>query len=280
MWNWTTELEKARIAARPLALVTVAGASGSAPREIGAKMIVFADGSFQGTIGGGNLEHLAIRDALATLAEGRSRSFRYPLGAKTGQCCGGVVEILAEILNLGPRLYLFGGGHVGQAVCRTLSGTPFTVHLIDDRDEWVNAPGLPEDVIRFRGSWDEFAARATWDAEKTYIAVMTHRHDLDLEIVEGLIDHPHRYLGLIGSRGKWARFRQRMEFKGVDVSRFERVRCPLGLVPLGKAPQEVAVSLAAELLAIHHRKLEAIQKPGLSLARTQPRNLAEAPPRA
>jgi xanthine dehydrogenase accessory factor len=256
MFSWVGELEKHRLAGQPLALVTVTHSSGSTPREIGARMLVLPDGRISGTIGGGNLEFQAIKDALECLRTEQARSIKYPLGARTGQCCGGVVDLLIEPLNSGPRLYLFGAGHVAQAVCRTLSGTPFSVHLIDDREEWVEAEGLPPDVIRFRGDWDEFADQARWDPKKTYCAIMTHRHDLDLQIVEGLLSRPCRYLGLIGSRAKGTRFRQRLLLKGVSEESLARVRSPIGLRLGGKMPQEIAISLAAELLQLHHGTVE------------------------
>jgi xanthine dehydrogenase accessory factor len=252
MPSWVGELEKHRLAGQPVALVTVTHVSGSAPREVGARMLVLPDGRISGTIGGGNLEFQAIKDALKSLSLEEARSIKYPLGAKTGQCCGGVVDLLIEPLNTGPRLYLFGAGHVAQAVCKVLSGTAFTVHLVDDREEWIDAEGIPADVIRFRGDWDEFADRARWHAEKTYVAIMTHRHDLDLEIVEGLLAKPCRYLGLIGSRAKSASFRQRLARKGVSDEHYARLRSPIGLKLGGKAPQEIAISLAAELLQIHY----------------------------
>jgi xanthine dehydrogenase accessory factor len=252
MWNWISELEKLREEGQPLVVVTVAGSTGSTPREVGAKMIVPLGAKFQGTIGGGHLEELALADAARCLDERESRVIRYPLGAKTGQCCGGTVDLLYEVVNCGPRLYLFGAGHVGQAVCRTLTGTLFQVHLIDERDEWVNSPEVPTGVIRHHCEWDEFIKDAYWNTKDTYVAVMTHRHDLDQQIIENVLDRPSRYIGLIGSRGKWERFKQRFEQRGITEDRYARVKCPLGLNLWGKAPQEVAISLGAELLKLHY----------------------------
>ncbi len=252
MWDWIGKLAELSSQGQPFVLVTQTGSSGSAPREDGAKMIVCLNGEFFGTIGGGRLEEEARKEAAAALRECRSRTVKYPLGAKTGQCCGGTVELFFDVLNLGPRLYLFGAGHVGQAVTRVLAGTPFCVHVIDERSEWIGSPEIPRSAVRFQGEWDDFVRDAVWDAEKTYVAVMTHRHDTDQDIVEKLVELPHRYLGLIGSRGKWERFKQRLTAKGVPMEKLERVKCPLGIDIGGKSPQEVAISLAAELLRIHH----------------------------
>ncbi|MGZ3688547.1 MAG: XdhC family protein, partial [Bdellovibrionota bacterium] len=199
-----------------------------------------------------HLEELAITDAKAVLVAAASEIRKYPLGAKTGQCCGGVVELLFEPVNSGPRLYLFGAGHVGQAVCRTLVGTPFTVTVIDERQEWVESSEIPQGTIRFHGEWEDFLDEGIFDAEKTYVAVMTHRHDTDQDIIAKVVKLPARYIGMIGSRGKWARFTQRLTERGFTGADLARVRCPLGLDTGGKAPQEVAISLASELLKIHY----------------------------
>ena len=252
MWDWISCLSVSNAQGRPLALVTVTSCTGSTPREIGAKMIVYSDSQFEGTIGGGHLEELAIQDAVACLVEGKSKTFRYPLGAKTGQCCGGIMEILIEALNCGPVLYVFGAGHVGQAVSRILMGTPFRVHVIDEREEWIRQ--LPGGVVPHVEEWDDFIQEAVWDKQKTFVVIMTHRHDLDQDILQRLLEFPMRYLGLIGSSSKWERFQQRLTARGVEQSSLDRVKCPIGWDTGGKAPQEVAISLAAELLAIHYGK--------------------------
>lgn len=257
-WDWISKLDELRRASTPVVSVTVTGGTGSTPRDAGAKMLVLEDGgtggNFFGTIGGGHLEMLAIEDARKLLAAGVSKAVRYPLGAKTGQCCGGVVDLFFEVLNTGPDLYLFGAGHVGQAIARTLQGTPFTVHLIDERPEWVNPPVALPGVVAHECEWDEFVSSARWDKKKTYVSVMTFRHDLDEKIIEDLLrnERSARYIGLIGSSAKWEKFKQRLTQRGLPVDRLARVISPIGLRTGGKAPQEVAISVAAELLGIHY----------------------------
>jgi xanthine dehydrogenase accessory factor len=252
MWNWISALEKFRLAGQPLVLVTVTRCTGSTPRDTGAKMIVLPDGRICGTIGGGHLEQLAIQDAIACLQAQRSETRRYPLGARVGQCCGGIVELLMEVMHAGPRLYLFGGGHVGQAVCRTLAGTAFEVHLVEERQEWASPAVLPPEVITHTDGWELFAEQATWDAERTFVAIMTHQHDLDQQILQVVLARPSAYVGLIGSDAKWARFRQRLLARGVTAASLDRVRCPIGVGVGGKAPQEIAISVGAELLRAHY----------------------------
>jgi xanthine dehydrogenase accessory factor len=252
MWNWVGQLEQLQRTGRPVAVVTVVGCSNSTPREVGAKMLVDAE-RFFGTIGGGRVEEMILADARACLAAGSTRTFRYPLGAKAGQCCGGVMDVLVETLNSGPNLVLFGAGHVGQALCQVLEGTPFTVDLVDERPEWLHREGLPASVRRHEEAGEDFIATARLDPERTYVAIMTHQHDLDQALVAALLDKPLRYLGLIGSKAKWHRFRSRLEQRGVTAEQLDRVRCPIGLPIGGKSPREVAISVAAELLQQLHR---------------------------
>jgi xanthine dehydrogenase accessory factor len=250
MSPWLRKLQELEESGAPAVLATVVRTSGSTPAAPGAKMVVLADGSFSGTVGGGHLEQLVLDDARKCIAAGESKTFRYPLGATAGQCCGGVVEVFVDALNVGPRLYLFGAGHVAQALCRVLAGTPFVIHAVDEREEWSGA--LPGSVKRHAVPWDAFAADAEWSAERTYVAIMTHRHDVDEAIVGDVVKRPARYLGLIGSETKWRRFRERLEARGIAREALDRVKCPIGLDIGGKSPPEVAVSIAAELLALHH----------------------------
>jgi xanthine dehydrogenase accessory factor len=248
--SWLRKLAELEESGTPAALVTVVRCQGSTPAAPGAKMIVQADGSFTGTVGGGHLEQLVLADAQACIAAGEAKTFRYPLGATAGQCCGGVVETFVDVLHVGPRLYLFGAGHVAQALCRVLAGTPFVVHAVDERQEWSEA--LPPEVRRHATPWDVFTADAQWSAERTFVAIMTHRHDVDEAIVADVVKRPARYLGLIGSQTKWRRFRDRLESRGLSKAELDRVRCPIGLDVGGKSPPEVAISIAAELLGVHH----------------------------
>ncbi len=254
MDGWIEKLHELSAADTPVAVVTVTKIIGSAPRETGAKMIVGREGRLFGTIGGGNLEAKAIDEARDTLEAGTARVTSYPLGAAVGQCCGGVVELLFEPLNAGPKLYLYGAGHVGTAVCQVLEGTDFRIHLVDERDEWLQGEGLPPRVMRHAEPWQDFNARASWSHRDVFTVVMTHRHDLDQEIVADLMRRSTRYVGLIGSDAKWQRFRLRLADRGFTEAELRGIRCPIGVGDFGKAPREVAISLAAELLALRHAK--------------------------
>lgn len=250
MWNWISTLEDLRRSGHPAVMVTLVRCKGSTPREIGAKLIVYPDGRFSGTIGGGAFENKVIQDARSCFETRQSQSVQYPLCASTGQCCGGVVDVVMEVINMEPVIHIFGAGHVGQALCRVLLGTPFQVHMIDSREEWVSQ--LPSEVSCAVQEWQTVVDRVHWDAARSYAVIMTHSHALDQEIVSALMERPLRYLGLIGSRNKWLDFQLHLSKQGKDKSLFSRVHCPIGIDIGGKSPQEVAISVAAELVKVHY----------------------------
>lgn len=246
MAAWLEALVAAESKAQPAVLVTVLAAKGSTPREAGAKMVVSADG-LAGTIGGGNLEHqceAAARVLLATGAEGPSTR-DFPLGPALGQCCGGHVTVLFEVLRP-PRLHigLFGAGHVGKALVKLLAELPCRVHWIDARPEALPA-SLPPNILPVRVADPAQAVAAL--PPGCMAIVMTHDHALDFEIVVAALYRTDLLaVGLIGSATKRARFVSRLERMGIDPA---KLICPIGLPGIeGKQPAVVAVSVAAQIL--------------------------------
>ncbi|MBI5058875.1 xanthine dehydrogenase accessory protein XdhC [candidate division KSB1 bacterium] len=237
---------------RAAVLVTVCRTAGSTPRECGAKMIVCADASIAGTIGGGQVEQFAIRDALNCLERRTGGIFNYPLTAAHGQCCGGGMELLMELVNCGPQLCIFGAGHVGQALSRVLEGTVFTTHLIDAREHWIRDARIPESCVRHAMGWREFNPGVAWNEDVSYAVIMTPEHFEDFEILTDLLNRPLRFVGLIGSRSKWTHFRRSLTALGFTPEAIQRVRCPVGIGRFGKAPEEIAISVAAEILADYY----------------------------
>jgi xanthine dehydrogenase accessory factor len=250
----------------PAVLVQVARISGSAPREAGAWMAVLTDRTI-GTIGGGHLEFDAIAGARAMLAGSvpvPAEAQRYALGPSLGQCCGGVMWLQFERLTaqdidqLPTRLQpahqpvaLFGGGHVGQAIARQLARLPFALHWIDSRDEI-----FPDDTpahVRCEHSDPVQAAVAELQPSST-VLIMSFSHAEDLEIVAQCLLRARQrndlpYIGLIGSKSKWATFRHRLEVRGFGEADFARVTCPIGVPGIaGKQPEVIAVAVAAQLL--------------------------------
>ena len=201
------------------------------------------------------MEKLVLLEARKCLVDGASRCVEYNLGTEAGMPCGGTVEVFMEVLNVKPRVYVFGGGHVGQAVCRTLAGTPFAVHVIDGREEWIGADRFPQDTVRHQSPPDEFIEKVEWSSSQTYVVILTHDSQLDEKIVASAIAHPSRYIGMIGSRTKWQQIQKNLVAGGARPDDLARVRCPLGIDGIrGKAPQEIAISVAAELLKVFYEE--------------------------
>lgn len=254
--GWVEALASAVAAGRPAVLVTVLRAAGSTPREAGAKMVVTA-GSTHGTIGGGHLEMEAVSQAREMLAAaGRGVPPGGPvtrdvaLGPSLGQCCGGAVTLLLEAL-LPPawNVAVFGAGHVGRALVALLAALPCRVAWIDSREgEFPGEVPAGVDRIVSEAPADEVAdLPAGCD-----VVVMTHSHALDQEIVEAALRRPDlRYLGLIGSATKRARFLARLAERGFPPAQVARLTCPVGVPGAGgKLPAEIAIAVAAQLLQV------------------------------
>ena len=256
MWNWIKKLSDLEDSQKDFALVTTIQTGGSTPREIGSKMIVLPDGQFFGTIGGGNLEQQVIESAKRCLEEGQSSTFSFSLGVKTGQCCGGVVEVFIDSVITRPRVYIFGAGHVGQALANTLKGTPFSIHLIDQRNEWIDHESLYSEIIKDKRCPKEVIQSVNWHKRKSYALLMTHSHQLDYDLLGLLLKKPLSYLGLIGSQTKWLRFSKRLLEDDFSKEELTKITCPIGIPFGGKSPQEIAISVSAQLLKLYHQDQE------------------------
>lgn len=230
-------------------LVTVAELQGSGPRGAGAKLVVTTDQQV-GSIGGGHLEHRATEIARAMIAEraGEAKLESFALGPALGQCCGGRVTILLE--PFAPTDFfvaLFGAGHIGKEVVQVLAGTGATIRWIDSRPEQFPAIPLPD----LTAVASEYPVDEVKDLPPgAYVLVMTHSHDLDLQIIEALFRRGDcRYIGLIGSATKRRNFETRLERKGFSAAQVASLRCPIGIEGIeGKEPRTIAIAVAAELL--------------------------------
>ena len=251
--DWLEALAAERDAGRRCVLITVADSAGSAPRERGAKMLVRADATIVGSVGGGHLEHRARELAAAMIAGGERtpRLERLALGPQLGQCCGGHVALLLEpFAGAELAIALFGAGHVGRAFVAATAGLPMRLIWIDSRaEEFPDAlPAGVERLVAERPE-DEVADLPAG----THALVMTHRHDLDLAIVERLLRRPGiASVGVIGSRSKRARFLARLRERGFADDVLARLRCPIGVPGLkAKHPRAIAIAAAAEILVLH-----------------------------
>jgi len=252
--EWLEALDGFRAAGTPCAQVLVIGVKGSAPREVGARMIV-ADGRLAwGTIGGGRLEHLAIERAAALTAEGEARAITeaVPLSEKAGQCCGGEVTLYIEsFVWRRPRLVVFGAGHVAQALAGLGDYIGADVLLVDARSAEEIEPPLPAKPPFETLFIDAPEAEIDEIPNDSLVVVMTHDHALDQEIIARALKRGgFPYVGLIGSDRKWTRFRHRLGQRGFTDADLARVTCPIGVVKGSKEPRKIALSVACEVAEV------------------------------
>lgn len=250
-------------------LVSVSRTEGSVPREVGAWMLVGPE-AIQGTVGGGHLEFDAIARARDMLVGGPAPAeVRYPLGPSLGQCCGGVVWLRFERLEPGedvaervPReslkpLALFGAGHVGRAIARMARDLPLALHWIDSRE------GAFDDALTFPAPRDwRIEASEPPDAAVaglqpgSAVLILTHNHAEDFDIVAACLRRQRErgdlgFIGMIGSKTKWASFRQRLQARGFSAAEQARVSCPIGVPGIhGKQPGVIAVAALAQILML------------------------------
>jgi len=240
-----------------VALVTIVASTGSTPQRVGAKMLVYADGRTVGTIGGGCYENEAFWKAREAIKSRKPLNMSFELNddfaQETGLVCGGQMDVFIEPVEASPELFVFGAGHVGHFVGKMAHEVGFRVHVIDDREKFANTerfgPGIDVIVDDIPTWLDKHSLPAL-----AYAVVVTRGHRHDLETMRGLLRTPLRYLGLIGSKAKVKRIFDMLREEGVTPDTLRPVHAPIGLDIGAITPQEIAVSIVAELIAVKHGK--------------------------
>jgi xanthine dehydrogenase accessory factor len=231
------------------AWATVVKVAGSAPRHVGAKMIICADGKIFGTIGGGALEHQVIVDSAQIIQRGTAELKSYPLGPLFGQCCGGEMDIFIEPVLPKKEIVVFGAGHIAEDLCPLLQKINFRVTLVDERKERIELPAFQSIEEKLNELPGDALKKLKFD-DNLYLIVITYQHKHDEEIVEYCLDKPFKYLGCIGSRTKWEKFKARYKSRGFTDEQLSRVTTPIGLDISSETPFEIAVSITAQLIQV------------------------------
>ncbi len=244
---WST-LALWRAQRRRFALLTVVETRGSAPRKSGAHLLLAESGETVGSLGGGAIEHEALERARAVLARGGTELLRRDLTHDLGMCCGGQMTVFVEAVEPRPRLYVFGAGYIGRPLAAMATACGFEVTVVDGRPEWADPSRFPGAAVRCQDPED--AARALDLAPGDYACVVTHDHALDQRVVQVLIRRPLRFLGMVGSRAKQRKFVQRLRGTGLGDAELAALHTPLGLAIGATTPEEVAVSVLAQLIAV------------------------------
>lgn len=235
-------------------LCTVVISEGSTPRDLGACMWVRSDGSTEGTIGGGPMEKIVTEKALKMI-EARSGPQLHEAvlreAESAGQSvCGGVTVILLEPLGMEPEIVIFGAGHIGLALARIATAAQFKTVVWDEREEYANSERIPWCKTVSCPLGEAFSEGAISLDRSSYVVVVTRGHALDEEVVINLEGRSMAYLGVIGSRKKIAAMREHLEESGVSKEFLDGLFQPIGLPIEAETPEEIAVSILAEIIAM------------------------------
>jgi xanthine dehydrogenase accessory factor len=247
----------------PFVVATVVRTAGSTPRGAGAKMIVLADGSTLGTVGGGGLEHAVTRDAVAALADGESMLKEYRLrpegekqpgadagsgGRALGMLCGGDADVFLEVYGQSRRLLIVGAGHIGQKLAELGKVLDFGVTVLDERQEMVAPERFPRGVELVCAPPSEAPSQVAI-GPGTAVVIVTHGHVHDKATLAAVLGSPAAYIGMIGSTSKVRAVMEQLRAEGAEPALLERVHAPIGFDLGGQRPGEIALSIMAQIVA-------------------------------
>ena len=247
------EIVKLRRSGRKGAVATIVSVQGSIPSFKTAKMLVRDDGTIEGTIGGGCVEAEVWQAAREVMEKERPRTLSFNLNQDpkydTGLICGGTLDIFIEPVLPAALLYIFGAGHVAASLYKTAMDAGFDVTVIDDRETYANRERFPQAREVIAEDFDKAMARLA-PTESSYIVIVTRGHRDDMRVLRWAVQTSARYVGMIGSKRKTIAIVRELKNEGLAAHLFERIHAPIGLDIGAVTPEEIAVSITAELIAI------------------------------
>ncbi|MEN8171278.1 MAG: XdhC family protein [Chloroflexota bacterium] len=236
------------------ALCIIVRSHGSTPRRVGSKMLVLPDGQIVGTIGGGEMENRVRGEALDAIQDGETRILEYnmidPVAGDPG-VCGGTLEVYVEPIIPRPVVVIVGMGHVGKEVTHLAKWLDFKVVITDDRDGFCSPEAVPDDVERYPVTIEDFANQFKI-TPSTYIVLTSRSGEVDVAGLPSLLKSEAAYIGVIGSQRRWAFTKELLMEKGVSAEKLAQVHSPIGLRLGGEKPNEIAMSIMAEILMIQN----------------------------
>jgi len=236
-------------------LCTVVKSEGSTPRHVGSKMLVYPDGKFIGTVGGGELESRVIKSALESLESGRAQSLSYTMAEPSRGdpgVCGGTVEVFVDPILPPALMVVIGGGHVGKAVVHLAKWLGFRVAVSDDRTEFCNLESVPGADAYYPVPMAELPNQLKV-TRQTYLVITSRGSGVDAAGMPNLLDSEAAYIGVIGSKRRWLTTVKALKEKGVAEEKISKVHSPMGLELNAETPEEIAVSIMAEILMLKDR---------------------------
>jgi xanthine dehydrogenase accessory factor len=259
MADYYEEILKLRSEGRRGALATIVTAKGSTPREVGAKMLIYEDGKFLGSVGGGCMEAEVWQEAMKVMEEDKPKILHLDLTGRNaedvGMICGGVMDIYLEPITPAPRVYIFGGGHISLFVSKISSMVGFQVVVIDERPQFANKERFPEADEVLAEDFEMVLPKLKVN-RSSYLVIVTRGHAYDQEVLDWALGQEVRYIGMIGSRVKIHTVYDNLKGKGIKPEQLQRVHAPIGLDLGALTPEEIAVSIVAEMIKVRREKGE------------------------
>jgi xanthine dehydrogenase accessory factor len=247
------ELVRLRGLGQKCALATIVEVNGSIPSFQTAKLLVREDGSLVGTIGGGCVEGEVWNAAREVMQTGKARTMSFTLGQDAaydnGLICGGQLEVFVECITPQPAALVFGGGHISKSLAKVLDLAGFSVSVIDNREAYANAERFPEAAAVYAEEYEEVFPKLAVN-EQTYIAIVTRGHRDDMRVLRWAIGTQAKYIAMIGSKRKTIGVVKELEKEGIPRTAFDRVYAPMGLEIGAVSPEEIAISVGAEMIAM------------------------------
>jgi xanthine dehydrogenase accessory factor len=247
------ELVRLRRAGRKCALATIVEVQGSIPSYQSAKLLVRDDGSMAGTVGGGCVEAEVWNAAREVLESGKAKHLSFNLGQDAaydnGLICGGQLEVFVEPILPQPRAFIFGAGHISKSLAQAAALAGFATAVIDDRESFASRERFPEADEIHAGEYEEIVPRLAIN-ESGYVIIVTRGHRDDMRVLRLVAGSPARYIAMIGSKRKVISVIKELEKEGVPRERLERIFAPMGLEIGAASPEEIAISVVAEMIAV------------------------------
>lgn len=247
------EIVRLRRKGEKCALATIVQVNGSIPSYESAKLLVRADGSMAGTIGGGCVEAEVWAAAREVIESEQPRHMNFALNQEAaydnGLICGGQLNIFIEPILPQPRAIIFGAGHVSKSLSKVATLAGFATTIVDDREAFANRGRFPEADEIHAGEYEEIFPQLTVN-DSTYLIIVTRGHRDDMRVLRWAIETPARYVSMIGSKRKVLGVMREIQAEGVPASAFEKLHAPMGLEIGATSPEEIAVSVVAEMIAV------------------------------
>jgi xanthine dehydrogenase accessory factor len=266
------EITKLRKEGRKAALATIIQVQGSIPSYESSKILIRDDGSIVGTVGGGCVEAEVWSAAQEVMRDEKPRRLHFNLNSQpeydNGLICGGSLDIFIEPILASPTAYIFGGGHVSLYLSKVASIAGFDTVVIDDRPAFANKERFPEAVETHAGPWEEILPKLKPN-EFSYLVLVTRGHKGDLTCLRWALGTPARYIGMIGSKRKFIEIARVLESEGVPAEKLERVHSPVGLDIGALTPEEIAVAIVAEMIAVRRNAVPPVASMAYAKRKTE-----------